>query len=78
MNTIDAARTIKAKSKGGALQVPARDKRDQGPRRDSKGNKLGGENVKTVIGSASGLFGLIGAAAAGLFATKKKEEEDDK
>lgn len=76
MNTIDASRTIKAKSKDGAVKVPARDKKDQGPFRDSKGNKLGAKNVKTGIGSASGLFGVIGAAAAGLFASKKKEDED--
>lgn len=48
------------------------------PMRDSKGNKLAGKNVKTGLGSASGLFGLIGAATAGLFATKKKEDEEDK
>ena len=64
--------------------VPSRDKSDaQAP---SKGNKQdpmrnrrdqkGARDVKTGVGSVSGLFGIMGTALAGLFVTKKKEEEN--
>ena len=34
------------------------------------------DNVKTGVGSVTGILGVLGAAAAGLFATRKKEDED--
>ena len=75
MNTIGAARTVVEKSAG--TVAPSKDNKEY-PRRDNKGNKLAGKNVKTGLGSVSGLIGLAGAAAAGLFASKKKEDEEDK
>ncbi|MDY2918268.1 MAG: Rib/alpha-like domain-containing protein, partial [Anaerococcus sp.] len=75
-NYLPASKTVVEKSKGG-IKIPARDDKKDYPRRDSKGNKLAGKNVKTGIGSVSGLIGLVGAAAAGLFASKKKEDEDE-
>ena len=38
-------------------------------------NQKGSKNVKTGVGSVSGLFGILGAAISGLFASKKKEED---
>ncbi|WP_311479889.1 putative Ig domain-containing protein, partial [uncultured Anaerococcus sp.] len=73
MNQIPAYRTVVKKS--APVKVPSKDL-DQGPRRDKRGNKLGAKNVKTGVGSASGLLGLLGAAISGLFVTKKKEDED--
>ena len=75
MNTIGAAKTVVEKSAG--TVAPSKDNKEY-PRRDNKGNKLAGKNVKTGLGSVSGLIGLASAAAAGLFASKKKEDEEDK
>ncbi|MFO3667583.1 hypothetical protein ACCQ42_07345, partial [Anaerococcus sp. ENR0874] len=44
-------------------------------RSNTKGKKAGA-NVKTGVGSVSGLIGLAGISIAGLLASKKKEEED--
>ncbi|WP_311532402.1 Ig-like domain-containing protein, partial [uncultured Anaerococcus sp.] len=38
--------------------------------------KKAGKNVKTGVGSVSGLLGLAGISIAGLLASRKKEEED--
>ena len=50
---------------------------NQEPSRDRR-NLAGAKNVKTGVGSVSGLAGLAGAALVGLFVTKKKEDEEDK
>lgn len=42
---------------------------------NTKGKKAGA-NVKTGVGSVSGLIGLAGISIAGLLASRKKEEED--
>ncbi len=42
---------------------------------NAKANKAG-KNVKTGVGSVSGLVGLAGISIAGLLASRKKEEED--
>ena len=47
---------------------------DQAPARDRQ-NQAGAKNVKTGVGAVSGLFGIVGAAIAGLFATRKKEDK---
>ncbi|WP_311537982.1 Ig-like domain-containing protein, partial [uncultured Anaerococcus sp.] len=39
-------------------------------------SKQAGKNVKTGVGSVSGILGLAGISIAGLLASKKKEEED--
>ena len=72
MNYIPAYRTVVKKSQ--PVKIPTKDM-EQGPRRDNRGNKLGAKNVKTGVGSVSGLFGILGAAISGLFASKKKEED---
>ena len=89
INTIPASKTVREIEKG-SIVVPSKDKGNmEDPTRDHNGqthapartrgnNQQASNNVKTGVGSASGLFGVIGAAAAGLFATKKKEEEEDK
>ena len=55
-----------SKGKKQMKQDPMRNRRDQ----------KGARDVKTGVGSVSGLFGIMGTALAGLFVTKKKEEED--
>ena len=47
---------------------------DQKPMRNRHENK-GAKNVKTGVSEVGGLFGLLGTAIAGLFATKKKEDK---
>ncbi|MFO3668135.1 hypothetical protein ACCQ42_10265, partial [Anaerococcus sp. ENR0874] len=42
---------------------------------NAKANKAG-KNVKTGVGSVSGIVGLAGISIAGLLASRKKEEED--
>ena len=76
MNYLPASKTVVKKA--AKPEAPSKDDKKEYPRRDSKGNKIAAKNVKTGIGSVSGLIGLAGAAAAGLFASKKKEEEEDK
>ena len=80
MNYLPASKTVvkKAAKPADKPAAPSKDDKKEYPRRDSKGNKIAAKNVKTGIGSVSGLMGLAGAAAAGLFASKKKEEEEDK
>ena len=58
------------------IKIPSREKIDKALRTDANGNKIGAKNAKTGVGSVSGLVGVVGAALAGLFATKKKEDED--
>ncbi len=66
-NMIPAFRLVYKKE---GVKIPSKENM-QDPTR-----KRAGKNVKTGIGSASGLFGVVGAALAGLFVTKKKEDED--
>ena len=80
-------KSLVAKVEPGAVVIPSRDKsyaqdpfkgnkqNAQEPMRNRR-NQLGAKNVKTGVGSASGLLGLLGAAISGLFVTKKKEDED--
>ena len=80
-------KSLVAKVEPGAVVIPSRDKSHaqdpfkgnkqnaQEPMRNRR-NQLGAKNVKTGVSSASGLFGLLGAAISGLFVTKKKENED--
>ena len=81
-------KSLVEKVEPGSVGVPSRDKsRAQDPFKGNKQNsqepmrnrrdQLGAKNVKTGVGSVSGLVGLAGAALAGLFATKKKEDEEE-
>ena len=81
-------KSLVAKVEEGSVSVPSRDKANaEAPQKGNKQNAqapmrnrrdhLGAKNVKTGVGSVSGLFGLAGAALAGLFATKKKEDEEE-
>lgn len=45
-------------------------------RRDGKKVSRRSTNPKTGVGSSAGLLGGLGMSIAGLFATKKKKEED--
>ena len=81
-------KSLVAKAEPGSVAVPSRDKAhaqdpskgkkqmNQDPMRNKR-NQAGAKNVNTGVGSVSGLVGLAGAAIAGLFATKKKEDEDE-
>ncbi|WP_311479888.1 InlB B-repeat-containing protein [uncultured Anaerococcus sp.] len=80
-------KSVVAKVEQGSVAVPSKDKANaeapqkgnkqmnQEPSRDRR-NQAGAKNAKTGVGSVSGLVGVVGAALAGLFATKKKEDED--
>ena len=81
-------KSLVSKVEEGSVSVPSKDKSNaqapskgkkqmnQEPSRNKR-NQAGAKNVKTGVGSVSGLFGLAGAALAGLFATKKKEDEEE-
>ena len=82
-------KSLVSKVEEGSVSVPSKDKSNaqapskgkkqmnQEPSRNKR-NQAGAKNVKTGVGSVSGLAGLAGAALAGLFVTKKKEDEEDK
>ena len=81
-------KSLVAKVEEGSVAVPSKGKSNaqdpskgkkqmnQDPMRNKR-NQAGAKNVKTGVGSVSGLAGLMSAALAGLFATKKKEDEDE-
>ena len=82
-------KSLVSKVEEGSVSVPSKDKSNaQAPSKGkkqmnqeqsrNKRNQAGAKNVKTGVGSVSGLAGLAGAALAGLFVTKKKEDEEDK
>ena len=80
-------KSLVTKVEQGSVAVPSKDKANaeapqkgkkqmnQEPSRNKR-NQAGAKNAKTGVGSVSGLVGVVGAALAGLFATKKKEDED--
>ncbi|WP_311481431.1 InlB B-repeat-containing protein [uncultured Anaerococcus sp.] len=69
-------RRLVEKAEKGAVAMPAKNKDSKVNAASRKRNQAGAKNVKTGVGSVSGLIGLMGTALAGLFATKKKEDED--
>ncbi|EEI86620.1 repeat protein [Anaerococcus lactolyticus ATCC 51172] len=71
-------RNLVTKVQKGAVMVPHKSKSEgEAPLRNRKGNK-GARNVKTGVSEVGGLFGVVGTAIAGLFVTRKKEDEEEK
>ena len=70
-------RNLVTKVQKGAVMVPHKSKSEgEAPLRNRKDNK-GARNVKTGVSEVGGLFGVVGTAIAGLFVTRKKEDEEE-
>lgn len=71
-------RSLVVKAEEGSVMVPHKSKSEgEAPLRNRKDNK-GARNVKTGVSEVGGLFGVVGTAIAGLFVTRKKEDEEEK
>lgn len=64
-NTIDASKLIVEKEKPRKIS--------QVEKKEEKKNKQAGGTVRTGVGSVAGVFGVLAAAGAGLFASKKRK-----
>lgn len=71
-------RSLVVKAEKGSVMVPHKSQSEgEAPLSNRKDNK-GARNVKNGVSEVGGLFGVVGTAIAGLFVTRKKEDEEEK